>query len=149
MAVAVGAKLDGTLHRGDLTGVASKGLAHHVVRPQSVGLPVVLPVNLGTLNFHLILGKFEHSGLSCTLVDLDSYSNGEARMAFALYQTNNSLKPGFRLGKAPSPRPSSSRVPVQVARGPLLDGLDLALVFLTAAITAMSLVAFNLVWYTV
>jgi hypothetical protein len=103
----------------------------------------------GTLNFHLILGKFEHSGLSCTDVDLNCNSNGEAHMAFALYQTNNSLKPGFRQGKAPSPRPSSSRVPVQVARGPLLDGLDLALVFLTAAITAMSLIAFNLVWYTV
>lgn len=103
----------------------------------------------GTLNFHLILGKSEHSGLSCTLVDLNSYSKGEAHMAFALYQTDNSLKPEFRLGKVPSPRPSSSRVPVQVARGPLPDGLDLALVFLTAAITAMSLVALNLVWYTV
>jgi hypothetical protein len=97
------------------------------------------------LNFHLILGKFEHSGLSCTDVDLNCNSNGEAHMAFALFQTNNSLKPGFRQGKAPSPRPSSSRVPVRVASGPLLDGLDLALVFLTAAITAMSLIAFNLV----
>lgn len=70
-------------------------------------------------------------------------------MAFALYQTHNSLSPGFRQGKVPQPRPTSNRVPVQVARSPLVDGLDLALVFLTAAITAMSLIALDLVGYMV
>lgn len=70
-------------------------------------------------------------------------------MAFALYQTNNLLGPGFRQGKRPSPRESGSRLPVQVARGPRVDGIDLALVFLTAAITAMSLVALDLAWFAV
>lgn len=61
-------------------------------------------------------------------------------MAFALSQTGRSLKPGFRQGKRQAPRSAYSRHPVSIAKERSFDLVDLILVGLVAAISALMLV---------